>query len=1112
MSSLVGRPSFGYYPDYENLNAALERGKFSRALVVGLAVDRVIDSAASCRIVWGPEVELPEGLYWFQGLDDGDLLMQVGQGAWPGEATTRAIDDLPDEDPLLAAWNWAETLWETAKTVPAPKFSLHDAVITQSGGHDTVVRARTFPGTEWSYSVTIDGRAEKVLESRLKPQEHDDDPRSWVQGVPTPAGRFGATLTRAKLRGKFTNTLFSFRATRTTFRPYQFKPVLKLLQTGKARLLIADEVGLGKTIEAGLIWTELEARGEADQVLIVCPSGLVEKWRDEMADRFEFELTVLDNTNLAQFLERHRGNRLPRRHAYIASLEKLRSWSGLEELGQRPPSFDLVIVDEAHAMRNSDTRSYALGAELAEWADNLVFLSATPINLRQTDLLNLLELIAPEDYGDLTDLEFRLEPNRIINSVTTRLVQKDVKGTDLLRDLERLRTIPLGALIVNRPDYPLLVEILSKGDLTPRDVVEAKRYLAEFNTLATVITRTKKVEVDDRKAKRAEDRQDVVWTPEEVTFYEEYVAWCEDRAREVCSPLYFAMQMPLRLASACLPMARRAVLDPEGFGDLSDADDDTASTARLAPHAALVKAARSLPDGVDSKFAALTRVLRNLHDQARQALLFTHSRPTLEYLADRLGAEFRVAVMHGGVSRERRRAIMADFRAGAFDFVLANRVASEGLDFEFCSAVINYDLPWNPMEVEQRIGRIDRIGQREESILVVNFVNEQTIDERILARLLERIEIFESSIGALEPIISQAAPQLLKVGFDFTLTPEQRDQKVHEALTAIEEQKRGLQDVTDASSALLVSDDVDIAGLEDDLLRTGRYVGQRELALLLDDWARTDGAGPVRFAPGGLTAELRGNPAMATRVDALVQKQQRTRTETQPLVSSLRSELPISLVLDQELARTGGGNLLTSTSPLVMAAVSVPGHRHARFASLRVPGREGESVPGLFVVVLAKATSGARSGDEIWGEAVGVDGRGADDGPVNALLAALAEGQFEDMPLPTVERLPRLTGRAVVALERRHETEQARRDREFEALREARLLTLGQQHQRKIATLDRRIRTLVARGRGTRMVGLFDAQKRRASDNYERLSAELRDAAPQSLHLEHLAACIVEIV
>ena len=296
-------------------------------------------------------------------------------------------------------------------------------------------------------------------------------------------------------------------------------------------------------------------------------------------------------------------------------------------------------------------------------------------------------------------------------------------------------------------------------------------------------------------------------------------------------PLYFAMQMPLRLASACLPMARRAVLDPAAFGAISDADSDEVGT-RLEPHSDLVAAAQQLPESIDTKFDLLYEVLRDLHERRKRALLFTHSRPTLAYLQQRLRRDFRVAVMHGGVDREGRRKIMASFRAGEYDFVLANRVASEGLDFEFCSAVINYDLPWNPMEIEQRIGRIDRIGQQEETILVVNFVNESTIDERILSRLLDRIEIFESSIGALEPIIAVEATKVLRAGFDFTLSPEQREQRLHEALTAIEEQQAGVQDISDASSALLVSNDVDVAGLEHDLVRTGSYIGQRELALL----------------------------------------------------------------------------------------------------------------------------------------------------------------------------------------------------------------------------------------------------------------------------------------
>jgi len=1102
--------TFGYFPDHERIDVALDRGRFARALVLDTSVRSLVEQVGECRVLWQPNVELPEGIYWFQGVDDGPIILQVAVGAPPGGAMVESPHGLDTDHPLVAAWAWAEELWHKAEKVPSPSFAVNEAVLTHPGGLDAIVRDRKFHREHWSYTVMVEGRQQDVVESRLRPRPEIDSPTTWVTQEPTPASRFGATLTRAKLLGKFANTLYSFRATRTTFRPYQFKPVLKLLQTGKARLLIADEVGLGKTIEAGLIWTELEARGEADRVLVVCPSSLVGKWKEEMEERFEFELTELDSVGLKSFLARHQQNRLPARQAYICSLERLRSWDGLEYLQKVPPEFDLVIVDEAHAMRNQDTKSYMLGTELADWAANLVFLTATPINLGEQDLLTLLELLVPEDFDGMLDLQLRLEPNRIINAVTARLVEKGVRGRELLAQLEELKTTSLGGALMRRPDFALLREVLDKDELEPRDIVDAKRYLAGLNTLSTVITRTKKSEVDDRRATRTEDRQKIEWTEVEHQFYQQYLQWCQDRAAAMGSPLHFAMQMPLRLASACLPMARLAVLDPDAYGDLTDADSD-ASPYRLDPHPELVAAAQRLPEHVDTKFDSLREVLRRLRQQERRALLFTHSRPTLAYLARRLSTEFTVAVMHGGVSREERRQIMADFRAGSYDFVLANRVASEGLDFEFCSAVINYDLPWNPMEIEQRIGRIDRIGQKEETILVVNFVNESTIDERILARLLDRIRIFESSIGALEPIISAYAPKVLQAGFDFTLTEEQREQKLHEALTAIEEQRAGLRDVSDASSALLVSNDVDVTGLEDDLVRTGRYIGQSELALLLDDWARTDGATGVKIAPDGLTLELRGNVAMAARVDDLARSAHRSRTETRSISAQLRNELPITLVLDQEYARTHGGTLLTATSPLAMAAAAVPGHRQARFASLRIAGDPDEVAPGTYVVVLATAATASPRGDEIWGAAVTETKRDAGPGPVNALLAALAKGNLVDAPLPNIKRLPELAERAMDQLHLRHAEEQKRRDNEFEALQEARLLTVTAQHERKLASIRKRMETALSRGRGPRTIDLFRSQERRAKERFAVLVESIRTAGQPEIRLEPLAACVVQI-
>jgi hypothetical protein len=337
------------------------------------------------------------------------------------------------------------------------------------------------------------------------------------------------------------------------------------------------------------------------------------------------------------------------------------------------------------------------------------------------------------------------------------------------------------------------------------------------------------------------------------------------------------------------------------------------------------------------------------------------------------------------------------------------------------------------------------------------------------------------------------------------LTEAQREQKVREALAAIEEQRVGLQELSDASSALLVSNDVDVAGLEDDLIRTGRYIGQRELALLLDDWARVDGAPGARFANDGLTMEFRGNPAMAARVYELA-------AETSSISTQLRSETPIHLVLDQEFARTSGEMLLTATSPLVMAATLIPGHRQARFASLRLTAPIDDLDAGTYVVVLAKAAGASRGGDEIWGTAVTDKGQLAGEGPVNALLRALAEGKLADAPLPDIDRLPTFTERALNQLHLRHLDEQARRDSEFHALQESRRITLREQHKRKLEAIERRISTAQLRGRDEKSIALFRSQRRRAEERFASLMSELGNAMQPEIRLEPLAACVIEVV
>ncbi|WP_172655869.1 DEAD/DEAH box helicase [Demequina maris] len=1063
-----------------------------------------------------PDIPLPSGVYAFAGIADA-LAVYVPFGANSTDGDAVPLEGLDDDHPLAEAWRWGEHWWEAAEAVAPPKFAALERLQQARTGIEVSPTQRRCAHGRWTYKITVDGATRWEPESGLMRAAVSDDPETWVMSPPAPVGRFAATLTRAKLSGRLSDTLYSFRATRTIFRPYQFKPVLKLLQTGKDRLLIADEVGLGKTIEAGLVWTEMEARRQADRVLVVCPSSLVGKWQQEMDERFGFDLEELDVKGLERFLARHLENRLPRRFQYVTSLERLRTWAGLESLAENPPDLDLVMVDEAHAMRNTGTKSNKMGALLQGWSDAIIFLTATPINLHQSDLYNLLDLLVPEDISDPDDLRQRLLPNSALNATGRLLADPSATARQRIAPLESLPTSRYSSYLKGRPDFIKLKALVGQPALSPAHVVEARRLIADLNTLSTVITRTKKAEVDEQKPVREPLWRPVAWTPEESAFYREFLAWCEARAKAVKMPVHFAQQMPLRLASACLPMARRAVL--EWTPDILETDeagedlrrDDLSPSRLVEPHRELVEAAMALHPSVDTKFDELLPVIEQMVAERRRALLFTFSRPTLAYLKNRLGARFRVAELHGGVSRDGRRKVMAEFREGLYDVVLANKVASEGLDFEFCSAVINYDLPWNPMEIEQRIGRIDRIGQQEGKMLVASFRNDDTIDERIVARVLQRIGIFEESIGQLEPIVNSQM-KVLREAFDFSLTAAEREVKQNQFLTAVEENKAGLKDVADATTALIVGNDVEVSGLADELEKSGRYVGQAELAHLISDWAATDGGARVEVSDDRTIVTIQGNAEMARRVESLASSGRRTRLETDTYAARLKSEIEIHFALDQELARSGAHDLLTANNPLVMAAADVPGNKQARFTHARARRHDATVPTGTYLVVVAHASFQPRGESELWATAVATNGR-VDDGPVaSALLAALARGDLDEAASPIDDALlPRLAQRGMDALHDRHSREIATLQSEYSAMAELRRRTLDEQHERRLDSIHRRIATALERGSQDRSIKGFQGMERKAISKYEELVHHLDNEPPPAIGLSPLAVCALEV-
>ena len=1091
-----------------------------RVLVVGPQLPAGVEMVGELRQLDESGVALPSGVYAFEE-EDGYSVMVITEGALPG-MPLHAEWSAEDEHPLIRSYGWFDMWWEEASGIPSPGFVVNAPVLVLPDRQEGQIRRRYYDYGEWFYDVRLDGGTKQFRERGLAAPEIDDDPFEWIARPADPARRMAATITRAKLSEDLTDTVYSFRASRTIFRPYQFRPILRLLSSGSMRLLVADEVGLGKTIEAGLVWTELDARRQADRVLIVCPSMLVGKWRGEMEQRFGYDLDELNGTALDDMLEKFEEDRFPNRFHGVVSVERLRVWGGLERLAQLAPRFDLIVVDEAHIFRNSGTRSHALGALLSDWADAFVFLSATPLNLGNKDLFNLLELLAPGEFDDRAVLEQRLEPNAVLNRVSASLIDRHIDSTTRLGWLEELNELVFGRAVTNRPEYAELVKLLKHDELSPEDITVGRRLVSSLHALAAVVTRTRKVEIQDHKAVREVVPIDVEWTAEEADLYRQIDTWQQDRARRLGLPAGFATQMPLRLASTCLPAARDRVLgssaaavilaeleDKEEFSDDAEGEAERQLLAENPdlPSSGVLAAAQRLGD-VDTKFDRFVETLKPIVDAGRQVLLFSFSRPTLKYLYERLSPMMRVAVMHGGVPKDERPELIARFRRGDFDVLLASRVASEGLDFEFCSAVVNYDLPWNPMEVEQRIGRIDRFGQTEDKVLILNFHTPGTIETDIVERVHSRIGVFTDSIGELEPILQQSVGQLRKTMFDFSLTPAQRDRRLDEMMAAIEEQRHALSEVENASTFLASTDQAEIDGLERDLTSSGRYVGQPELVLLLEEWVARAGGAKCRVSEDGRWLHIRGSAGLDADLRAVQTLGERSAAELDELSRALRDETEVHLCLDQEHAREVGATLLSANHPFVRAALVMTGAGAARYASVRL--QDPELAAGQYLVTISLVKwSGVRPSAELWTSAVDLSGGTANDNVGRATLSGLAEARWEEGPIVTVP-IENALQSATSDIRGRLLTEEARRMQENESLLELRRLSLRETFQRKQAVIRRRITTAQAGGSEV-AVRLQESQLLSQARLLATAESELEAAGPGSMEVEHLAVCHVEV-
>lgn len=673
------------------------------------------------------------------------------------------------------------------------------------------------------YQVDFPNRAEYVPEYELEiTHGGHPDPFELIK-----KRRFGKAedlrrnLSHIQLSGRLSSMIYSLGITNTEFFAYQFKPVLAFMNSPSRGLLIADEVGLGKTIEAGLIWTELRARYDYRRVLVVCPAMLREKWQDELRERFGIDATIMNDEHLLSDLNRApedisdgkgiicsmQGIRPPSTRQQEKNPNSMRAQLAqfLDEQSDSPPIIDLVIIDEAHYLRNPTSQSARLGNMLRDVSKNIVLLSATPINLRSTDLLSLLSTVDQDMFGSPEFFPLVLQANEPLIKARQMILDMN-ESSDSIRQC--LESAARHDVLKDNRQLRHLTQLLAKQKSidTRSDRVRIAHMIDRVNLLHNVVTRTRKAEVFEWKVVRESRSRfvDIDHNSVERKFYDGVTDAVRDYAKQHNINDGFLLASPQRQVSSCMYAAVKAWRSKAYMADEylneemmhEDIGIGHHSHKKLSPLIQYL-ASRGLASKTtmqalrvhDSKFEEFIDGIETYFQQypREKIVVFSYFRATLFYLKERLDNHNIDSIVLTGGMKENKQEVINKFRnAISTNVLLSSEVASEGVDLQFCRILVNYDLPWNPMKIEQRIGRLDRIGQKAKIINILNLCYANTIDQRIYVRLFERIRIFERALGGMEAILGEEIRNLTDFLLRHKLTPQQEMDRISKTATAIE--------------------------------------------------------------------------------------------------------------------------------------------------------------------------------------------------------------------------------------------------------------------------------------------------------------------------------------
>ncbi|HWP56706.1 MAG TPA: helicase-related protein [Candidatus Acidoferrales bacterium] len=653
-------------------------------------------------------------------------------------------------------------------------------------------------------------------------------------------GRVGATadlwrmLTHVRLTGRLANVLYSMDMTGTDFYAYQFKPLVKLLHSPSTGILLADEVGLGKTIEAGLLWTELQSRFYFRRLFVLCPAVLRGKWARELRTRFGVRADILGPGDVFVRLRESISEGPSAAFAIVASIQGLRpprGWENgegeqgpsaelarfLREYEHLDPLIDLLVIDEAHYMRNPETMTNELGKLLRGVSQYVALLSATPIHLHSADLFQLLNLADGDLFNRPNQFDELLQANAPLVKARDELQAGRLTPESFLKNLRLAAAHPL--LAGSRQLCALMEEVPPESELkNPRIVSRLMHRLESVNLLGHVLSRTRKRDVAEWRVVREAVPEMIPLSPSERAFYEAVTDVVREFAARRGAHEGFLLVTPQRQMSSCMAAALR-FWQERGAPSEEELFEDTGLSTEVPTEVGpviqeLIERTRILGNykllrREDSKYERLRTKLREYlaEHPNEKIVLFSYFRATLRYLSERLEEDGIPTIILQGREEDKDTIIDAFKAPNGPAVLLSSEVGSEGLDLQFSRVLINYDLPWNPMRVEQRIGRLDRLGQKAQRITIWNLLHKDTIDERIYGRLYARLGIFQRALGGLEPILGERIQELTLALLRDRLTPEQEADRIRQTAVAIENRLHDEQRLEDEAQHLVAFGD-----------------------------------------------------------------------------------------------------------------------------------------------------------------------------------------------------------------------------------------------------------------------------------------------------------------